>query len=204
MPATVELLDPHLVDVSSFSGRHESVFQTVRFLNLKNSINLNGGNAIPVFASPKADGRYTLGYGVLRLQACRELGLPVLSVVEHVDQVTLFKRMLLESEGSESLSPFERGTAYVRALDAGLFPSQRRLADLAGVTLSDVSTCLKLVRLPAAVIEVFPRPTEIKTTWAKRLSDAQDRDPDGLIERAKLTRHQRLTTAATCAQLTTV
>jgi hypothetical protein len=107
----------------------------------------------------------------------------------------------LASEGPEGFSAFERGTAYMSALDDGLFPSPRRLSDLVGAPLQDVHLCLKLVRLPAEVIETLPRPTEIKATWARRLSVANERDPDRFVERAKLMRHQRLTTAAACAQL---
>lgn len=147
----------------------------------------SGGNAIPVLVRPEANGRYTLGYGVLRTKACRDLGLPVVAIAENVDGVSLFVRMMLENS-TERLTAFERGTAFARGLDTGLFPSARKLAEAMGVGLSEVHACLQLARLPTEVIASFPQATDIKASWSRKLADAQERDPVGLIARANAIR----------------
>lgn len=110
MTATLQYLDPTLIDISSYSGRHQSAFRSARFANLRRSIAHGAGNAIPVFARPEVDDRYTLGYGMLRLPACREFGLPVLAIVETVDEVSFFVRGQLENN-ADSMSAYERGTS---------------------------------------------------------------------------------------------
>ena len=73
---------------------------------------------------------------------------------------------------------------YVRALDAGLFPSNRQLATAIGRDLGDVGKAIALARLPQAVVDAFASPLDLQYRWAKPLGDAQQRDPDRLIRRA--------------------
>lgn len=74
---------------------------------------------------------------------------------------------------------------YARALDQGLYPSNRKLAESIGRDLGDVGKALSLARLPEAVIKAFASPLDLQYRWAKPLCDAQQRDPEGLIARAK-------------------
>jgi ParB family chromosome partitioning protein len=74
---------------------------------------------------------------------------------------------------------------YARALDRGLYPSNRQLAAAIGRDLGDVGKAVSLARLPNVVIEAFASPLDLQFRWAKPLNDAQQSDPDGLLERAK-------------------
>ena len=185
MTAAIQRLAPALVDASRYSGRHASVFATARFADLKASIAHSVGNAVPVLVSPAADGRYTLGYGELRLRACLELGLPVAAIVESLGEQDRFQRMVLSNFGTESMSAFETGIAITRALDADLYPSPRRLAEAVSCSLGEVTTALSLARLPVVVVAAFPVATAIRATWAKKLSAALVRDPEGMRNQAE-------------------
>ena len=74
---------------------------------------------------------------------------------------------------------------YARALDSGLFPSNRQLATAIGRDLGDIGKALALARLPKVVVEAFASPLDLQYRWAKPLNDAQQRDPEGLMRRAR-------------------
>ena len=79
---------------------------------------------------------------------------------------------------------------YARALDQGLYPSNRQLAAAIGRDLGDVGKALSLARLPLAVVQAFRSPLDLQYRWAKPLGDAQQRDPDGLVQRARALKPQ--------------
>lgn len=74
---------------------------------------------------------------------------------------------------------------YKRALDAGLFPSQGRLAEAVGVDLSNAGKCLALARLPVEIINAFASPLEIQLRWGGKLAKAFAEDPKGMLARAE-------------------
>ena len=73
---------------------------------------------------------------------------------------------------------------YRRALDEGLFPSNRKLAEAVGVDLSALGKALALAALPGAVVAAFPSPLEIQFRWAKPLADRIAADPEGVASLA--------------------
>jgi ParB family chromosome partitioning protein len=89
-----------------------------------------------------------------------------------------------ENRARKNLSAWEQGAMYRRALDEGLYPSQRRLAEALGVDVSLVSKSLSLARLPDAVVAAFPSPLDIQFRWAQPLAEALQKDPEGVISRA--------------------
>lgn len=129
--------------------------------------------------------RYEIVYGHRRHRACLELGLPVLALVANVPPRQVFVEMERENRSRQDLSAWEQGCMYARALDAGLFPSNRQLAAAVGRDPGDISKALALARLPKFVVEAFASPLDLQYRWAKPLSDAQQRDPEGLMRRAK-------------------
>lgn len=208
----VRRLDPATVRVSVWANRHADSFQDAAYLALKADIAAAGGNvqpikvrpvaAAPVVAGragegvgrsnpPAADGnqatpvRFEIVYGHRRHRACLDLGLPVLAVVEEVGEQQLFEQMERENRARADLSAWEQGMMYARALDQGLYPSNRQLAQSIGRDLGDVGKALSLARLPAAVVQAFRSPLDLQYRWAKPLADAQQRDPDGLVARAR-------------------
>lgn len=195
------LLDPKRVRVSPWANRHQASYQDEAFSSLKSEIGSAGGNVQPIKVRPVRGGREGVGrsnppaldvsaefeivYGHRRHRACLELGLPVLAVVEDLSEQQLFEQMERENRARKDLSAWEQGAMYARAIDSGLYPSNRQLALAIGRDLGDVGKALALARLPAVVVEAFKSPLDLQYRWAKPLGDAQQRDPDGLLARAK-------------------
>ena len=126
-------------------------------------------------------------FGHRRHQACLELGLPVNAVlVEDMDDRALFEAMDRENRGRKNLSAWEQGRMYDEAIRHGLYPSLRRLSDSLGVNLSDASRSVQLARLPPEIVAAFGTPLDLQVRWAKPLADALQRDPDGVLARARL------------------
>ncbi|WP_313316230.1 ParB/RepB/Spo0J family partition protein [Pulveribacter sp.] len=184
------LIDPHKIQPSRWANRHQSSFQTGDYEALKQEIAAAGGNVQAIKVRPRsenstADQQYEIIFGHRRHQACLELGLPVLAVVESLSDPDLFVEMDRENRVRKDLSPWEQGTAYRRALEMGLFPSNRKLAEAVGADLSQVGKALSLATLPQEVVEAFASPLQLQFRWAKPLADACKLDREALINRAK-------------------
>ena len=202
------LLDPQAVTETPWANRHDATFRSAAFESLKRDILASGGNIQPIRVRP-VDGvegaRYEVVFGHRRLRACRELGLPVLAMVdsEVKDDVTLFALMDRENRERADLSPYEQGQAYKRALDAGLFPSRRRLAEALEVSHTWVSNVLAVAELPQAIVECFQSPLEVQHRHAKVIGEALARDNRGVLRRAEKLRQlpNQLSASAVVANL---
>lgn len=193
-------LDPRAIRGSRWANRHEDAFSDADFQALKDDIASAGSNVQPVCVrrlalgapgvlngstpEPGAEVGYELVYGHRRHRACLELGLRVQAIVADLDDRQLFEAMERENRARKNLSAWEQGTMYRRALDEGLYPSQRKLAESLGVDISLVSKSLALARLPDAVVRAFPSPLDIQFRWAQPLAEALQKDPDGMLARA--------------------
>lgn len=187
-------LDPLTIRASKWANRHSASFSEADFEVLKEEIRAAGGNvqAIKVRpvrvlngSTPEPDVLYELVFGHRRHRACLELGLPVRAVIEDLSDQELFQQMERENRSRKNLSAWEQGRMYRQALEDGLYPSLRKLAESVGVDVALVSRSVTLARLPDAVIEAFPSPLEIQFRWAGELSEALQKDPDGMIRRAQ-------------------
>ena len=179
------LLDTADIRHSRFANRDARNFSGPAFDELKVEIASAGGNVQPIKVRPAAGGGYEVVFGHRRLEASRQLGLPVLAMVDSIDDQALFIEMDRENRGRKDLSPWEQGVMYRRALTDGLFPSNRKLADAVGADLSAVGKALALADLPSEVIEAFASPLEIQFRWSKPLKDALDADQQAVLARAK-------------------
>ena len=214
----VRRLNPATVRVSVWANRHDDSYQDAAFFALKADIAAAGGNVQPIKVRPvrvvaaargvgvgpsnppapmlapvsadPAAVRYEIVFGHRRHRACLELGLPVLALVEDVPEQQLFEEMERENRARADLSAWEQGMMYLRALDQGLYPSNRQLAQAIGRDLGDVGKALSLARLPLSVVNAFRSPMDLQYRWAKPLADAQQRDPDGLVARARALKTQ--------------
>lgn len=74
---------------------------------------------------------------------------------------------------------------YRRALDLGLFTSNRALATALGIDHSNVGKSLALARLPDEVVAAFRSPLEIQLRWAPLLNRALESDAEGVRARAE-------------------
>ena len=125
-------------------------------------------------------------FGHRRHQACLELGLPVNAVtVDSMDDKALFEAMDRENRGRKNLSPWEQGRMYDQAIKQGLYPSLRRLSESLGVNLSDASRAVQLAKLPKEIVAAFASPLDLQVRWAKPLADVLQRDPEGVLSRAR-------------------
>ena len=186
----MKALNPRRIRASRWANRHANALADKAFEELKADIASSGTNVQPVCvralavgADPSAD--YELVFGHRRHRACLELGIPVQAVIADIDDKGLFEAMERENRARKNLSAWEQGMMYRRALDNGLYASQRKLAEAVGVDLSLISKSLALARLPDAVVEAFPSPLDVQFRWAQPLSEVLQRDPEGLVARAK-------------------
>ena len=208
----VRRLDPHSVRASTWANRHEDTYRDADFLALKTEIAAAGGNVQPIKVRPRlvagpgvgpsnppgaralptqATGAlYEIVFGHRRHRACLELGLPVSAMVEDLPEQQMFVQMERENRARKDLSAWEQGMMYARALDQGLYPSNRQLASAIGRDLGDIGKALSLARLPLAVVQAFASPLDLQYRWAKPLGDAQQRDPEGLVLRARALKAQ--------------
>ena len=190
--AGIRQIDPKEIAPSKWANRHADNFEGPEFAALRAEIEAAGGNVQPIKVRPlngstPGHGRaaYEVVYGHRRHRACLDLGIKVNAVVENLDDVELFEQMERENRARKNLSAWEQGVMYLKALDEGLYPSQRKLSEAINVDLSLISKSVALARLPAAVIDAFPSPLEIQFRWAQPLSEAIQKDPDGVLKRAK-------------------
>jgi ParB family chromosome partitioning protein len=183
------LIDPTLVEPSRFANRHELNYTGPEFAALRAEIESAGGNVQPIklrSVATAADGqpRYEVVFGHRRHRACLELGLPVLAVIDNLDDRALFVEMDRENRARKDLSAWEQGMMYRRALQQGLFPSNRKLAEAIGVDLSALGKALALADLPEPLVQAFASPLGLQFRWAKPLAAALQTHGDAVLRRA--------------------
>jgi ParB family transcriptional regulator, chromosome partitioning protein len=180
------LIDPKLVEPSRYANRHELNYTGPEFAALRAEIESAGGNVQPIklrSVATAADGqpRYEVVFGHRRHRACLELGLPVLAVIDNLDDRALFVEMDRENRARKDLSAWEQGMMYRRALQQGLFPSNRKLADAIGVDLSALGKALALADLPEPLVQAFASPLGLQFRWAKPLAAALQTQGDAVL-----------------------
>lgn len=196
----VQHLDPRLVQLPTWLRfRVPQSFAGNGFLVLKASIVHAGGNVQAIKVWQVGDGRVELVYGSRRLQACLEAGLPVLALVDEAP--VSGPRVVIELDASnEGVSLYERGRLYVSALDAGVFPSRRRLADAIDRPLAEVAAAENLARPPGDLLACFDDPRVLTPATGKKLASLVARDPERALRRAAAVKAQRLTRSTAVAR----
>ena len=185
--ATIHI-DPSKIKPSKWANRHEKSFTSKDFETLKDEIASSNGNIQPIkvrHLKGQVD-QYEVVFGHRRHRACLELGIEVLVIIEDMDDAELFCQMDRENRERSALRPYEAGMTYARALDEGLFPSARKLADSASIDLSQLGKALALARLPNEIIQAFPNPLELQYRWATGINQAIQKDPERVLAEAKV------------------
>lgn len=184
----VRRMEPGCIVRSKWANRHAQSFGGPEFEALRNDIESQGGNVQPIKVRPLAGepGRYEIVFGHRRHQACADLKLPVLAMVEDVSDKTLFIEMERENRQRQDLRPFEVGAMYAKALDQGLFSSARKLAEEVGIDQSQLNKALALARLPDEVLKAFASPLELQYRWASDLVKALQQDPEQVLAAARV------------------
>ena len=188
--AVARNLDPATIKASSWANRSAQSFLSVEYAALKEEILKAGGNVQPIkvrrLAKPEQSFEFEIVFGHRRHRACLELGIPVLAVVVDVmDDRDLYIEMDRENRNRVDLSAWEQGRSYAHALEAGLYPSMRKLAEALGLDSGNVSRAIAIGQLPDVVVAAFGSPMDIQFRWGGDLREAQQRDPEGLIAKAK-------------------
>ena len=205
----VRALSPASIHPSPWANRHEDSFSQPDFLELKREIVASGGNVQPIKVRPLnrstaekgADTSYEIVYGHRRHRACLESNLQVHALIEEIDDQTLFEQMERENRGRKNLSAWEQGCMYRSALDKGLYSSQRKLSESLGVDISMISKSIALANLPKIVIDAFASPLDVQFRWAQPLGETVQKDPDGILGRAKDIKSDPATKLATPAEV---
>lgn len=181
-------LNPNEVLHSRWANRHDDSFLDPEFEEFKAEIQSAGGNIQPIKVRPLPGTdplRYEIVFGHRRHRACQDLGLNVLALVESITDKSLFEEMDRENRQRSDLRPYEQGVMYRRALDEGLYPSLRKLAEALGVAASNVSRSIALAELPEVVLNAFLSRLDIQYRWSSKLVDALDKDNKGVLTRAQ-------------------
>lgn len=180
-------IDPKLIFRSKWANRHELSFKDENFKDLKDDIESEGGNVQPIKVRPLhgETGRFEIVFGHRRHQACLDLGIPVLALIENVDEKKLFIEMDRENRQRKDLRPYEVGAMYARALDEGLFSSLRKMAEEVAIDQSQLGKAISLARLPSDVIKAFLSPLDLQYRWASDLVAAIQGNPDAVLSVAK-------------------
>ena len=205
-----KLLDPDLASRSGLSNRHADTFTGPTFEAFKAELRATGGNLVPGKVRPipgTTPQRYEVVWGQRRHQACLEEGLPFLAVIESLTDKAAFIEADRENRAREDLTPYEQGMSYVKALDAGLYPSIRALAEDVDVSLSTASLAVRLARLPEYILDAFPSRLCLQYRWGPELEEAEKSSPESIREMAEMfaslkTTGKAATAATVLARLT--
>jgi len=117
--------------------------------------------------------RFELLGGHRRCRAARSIGWNEIDAyVKECDDFQAEKIALLQNEGREDLSEYERGKVYKRALERGFAKTQTELASMFGCSQPTVSNCMKLLSLPDEIKSFLEAtPSLFGTALAKVLFD---------------------------------
>lgn len=181
------LIDAREIRPSEWANRLSDSFNTPEFALHKKEIASAGCNKQPIKVRPISDSeefRFEVVFGHRRHRACLELGIPVLAIVDSLDDKHLFIEMDRENRAREDLTPYEQGVMYARALEKGLFPSLRKMAEEIGEDASNVSKATSLAKLPGPVLDCFVSRLDIQYRWGAALKSAIEKEPDLILARA--------------------
>src|SRR5260221_11244576 len=103
----------------------------------------------------RANGAYELIAGERRLRACQQLGWERIPAVQRdADDRTLLTLALIENLQRDDLSPVDEARGYDRLI-AEFSLAQQDVADAVGRDRSTVANALRLLKLPAAVLQML-------------------------------------------------
>lgn len=193
----IQKLDPKNIFPSTWATRTD--LSGPEFEALKADIQSSGGNVVPIKVRPAyvIEGEFDIVYGHRRHQACRELGLDVLALVEAMNDFQLVTEMDRENQFRKDPSAYERGTFFAMALDRGLFPSARKMVEQLAINQVLAAKLLSLARLPKQILSAFHQPSRIKENWVNKIVNRLTKDPDAMLARARvLTEAKKKMTAA--------
>jgi len=109
-----------------------------------------------------------------------------------MSDLDLFLSMDRENREREDLSAYEQGMSYLAAIEGGLFPSQRRLAEALGVSHTWIRKAMMVAQLPESIIAAFASPLEVQPKHAEAVRNALECDAKAVLSRAEKLRQGSL------------
>jgi ParB family chromosome partitioning protein len=110
-------------------------------------------------------------YGARRLFVARHINVPIKVELRRMSNREGVIAMDIENRHRADISPYERGTSYLRWLRTAHFHSQDDIAKALRISASQVSRLLKLARLPTVIVDAFGDPFNICEGWGLALMD---------------------------------
>lgn len=186
-------LHPTEVYPGSGPNRLEGAYESEEFAALSDSIMAAGRNLTPISvcplpadeAPPGTQYKYLLISGSRRLRACLENRIQVLALVGQHRTLPMEMVRLAENELRESLKPIELGRQLQVIVQKHPKLSKRSIARIVGRDSAQIERCLAIAALPAAIVECFASPTEIRTNDATPLKQALQRAEDAVLAMAE-------------------
>jgi ParB family transcriptional regulator, chromosome partitioning protein len=139
-----------LIDVNPYQTRYHFGDQALE--ELANSIRANGV-VQPVMVRPSADGRYTLILGERRCRASKLAGKTAIpAMVRRVSDQQAAEMTVVENLQRQDLNCIEQASAFSKlSREFGL--TQEQIGQRVGVSRESVSNYMRLLKLPAAVLQ---------------------------------------------------
>lgn len=111
----------------------------------------------PILVRPTEPGKYQLIAGERRWRATRELGQPTIRAIVHqASEQQAFKLSLIENLQREQLNVIERGLAFRRLLNDGLYKTHEELAHDFGLSRPTVTKSLSVLeRLNSDAVDYY-------------------------------------------------
>jgi ParB family chromosome partitioning protein len=149
------------------------------------------GQIVPALGRPlhgDSDYDVELICGARRLFVARHINIALAVELRDLTDRDALILMDTENRQREDISAYERGMSYSRWLRSGHFQSQEDIARALKISAAQVSRLLKLVRLPAVIVDAFASPAEIHESWGLDLVEALDDAGrrDAIIRRARV------------------
>lgn len=163
--------------------RLATAFSDADFEALKLSIQKDG-QLIPVAVRSTADGTFEIAAGRRRLEACRQLGIPVLARVQELDDGEMLQLQYEENEQRSDITSFERARWY-QAVQGQFSLSTPELARRFKISQPMIVKYLKLARLPDEIIDELDDARDLSLGDSEKLHKTLgDQSPKALAKHA--------------------
>jgi ParB/RepB/Spo0J family partition protein len=190
---TVLRLDPSEVYAGKGPNRLEEAFDSDEYAALSDSIMATHGNLQPITVNllpteevpPGTQYRYILVSGARRLRACLENRIPVLALVGYHGSLPPEMVRAVENQLREPLKPIEFGRQLQAIVTKYPHLSKRAIARVMGRDSAQIERCLDIAELPAAIVDCFMSPGDIRTNDATPLKQALERANEAVLVEAE-------------------
>ena len=191
----LEYIDPAEIRTSPWhTERYYQHAEEISNAVLLGSIRHFGGNLQPIKVRPcvpimydAPSIRFELVFGERRRRACQALNLPVLAMVEDLNDQQAFAQAEASTFQADGPTLLERGTRFEQAIDDQTFLSARDLVSSAGLPSDVVYKSLAIHTLSEALEGSFAVDTGLHDYFLRRLNRCADRCPGRLIGLARST-----------------